>query len=471
MNRTLLLIAMALLAAAACKKETITTSKDARLLTSSDTLYFDTVFTARGSVTKQVRIINPNEQGIRISNLSLVGGSGSAYQINVNGTPGISFSNLELDAGDSLYVFVRVNVDPTSDNSPFLVKDSLLIESNGNTSKVQLVAYGQNANYIASGRITTNTTWTNTRPYVITGPLVVDTNAILTIEEGCRIYCNATAPIIVNGSLQTIGDRFDSTRISFRADRLDEPYKDLPGSWPGIVFNTISRNNVLRYTNILNAYQAIVVGGGAAQLPAKLTMSHCIIDNAYDLGLFAFNTSIDATNCQFTQIGNEGLPGNGGSNVIISGGGNINFNHCTLATFANFYQNHKQPVLYITNSTGTGAANLNMLISNTIIFGQSGFTEDELVTAPAAGAAFNVQLRNVLYKAKNDPSGISVSESLRNQDPLFDTINTSLRLYNYRLRSNSPCVDAGINTTANTDLDGLPRPVGTRPDMGAYEKQ
>ena len=33
-----------------------------------------------------------------------------------------------------------------------------------------------------------NITWTNNLPYVILGSLVVDTNATLTIEPGCKIY-------------------------------------------------------------------------------------------------------------------------------------------------------------------------------------------------------------------------------------------------------------------------------------------
>jgi hypothetical protein len=80
-------------------------------------------------------------------------------------------------------------------------------------------------------------------------------------------------------------------------------------------------------------------------------------------------------------------------------------------------------------------------------------------------------MRNVLYKVKTDPADISFSNSLKNLDPLFDTINTSLRIFNWRLRDGSPCIDAGLPGGPPIDLDGKPRPVGTKPDMGCYEKQ
>jgi hypothetical protein len=44
---------------------------------------------------------------------------------------------------------------------------------------------------------------------------------------------------------------------------------------------------------------------------------------------------------------------------------------------------------------------------------------------------------------------------------------------NLRLQSNSPCINAGLNSAApgSTDLDGNPRIVGGTVDMGAYECQ
>lgn len=57
----------------ACSKDSFIDSADARLLTSSDTLRFDTVFTSTGSVTQIFTLSNNNNQKLRIDEVSLAG--------------------------------------------------------------------------------------------------------------------------------------------------------------------------------------------------------------------------------------------------------------------------------------------------------------------------------------------------------------------------------------------------------------
>ena len=66
----------------ACKKESFITSPDARVTITADSLKYDTVFTTTGSVTQSFKIINENDQKLRISSLKLMGGNSSAYKIN-----------------------------------------------------------------------------------------------------------------------------------------------------------------------------------------------------------------------------------------------------------------------------------------------------------------------------------------------------------------------------------------------------
>jgi len=59
-------------------------------------------------------------------------------------------------------------------------------------------------------------------------------------------------------------------------------------------------------------------------------------------------------------------------------------------------------------------------------------------------------------------------------DPLFvDPCNPDLNTRNYRLQADSPCINTGdpnhIAESNETDLDGQPRIIGSRIDMGAYE--
>ena len=133
-----------------CRKDELLTSGDVQLRFSDDTLLYDTVFATIGSVTKNLRIYNDYDQPINISNIRLAGGNTSYYRMNVNGLPGSSFDNIELRAGDSLWIFVEVTVDPNSQLLPYVVQDSIVFETNGRTQDVDLVAWGQNAHFIVA---------------------------------------------------------------------------------------------------------------------------------------------------------------------------------------------------------------------------------------------------------------------------------------------------------------------------------
>ena len=87
------------------------------------------------------------------------------------------------------------------------------------------------------------------------------------------------------------------------------------------------------------------------------------------------------------------------------------------------------------------------------------------------GSFFNVEFDQVLWRVQTKPANSTINGDINNQSPLFDTINTSEKIYSFRLREGSPAIDKGSNTSVSIDLDGKPRPVGTKPDLGAYEKQ
>ena len=190
-----------------CKKESFITSPDARVIITADTLKYDTVFVISGSVYQSFKIVNENNQKLRLTSIKLMGGSNSAYKINVDGIPGPQLNNLEIEANDSLYVFVQVNINQNVSNLPFIVRDSIQISYNGKNRLLQLEAWGQNAHFFRNKIISANETWNNDLPYVILGSLLINANQTLTINKGCRIYVHADAPIIVDGTLQANGQR------------------------------------------------------------------------------------------------------------------------------------------------------------------------------------------------------------------------------------------------------------------------
>ena len=443
-----------------CKKENITNDPSDLLQTSTDSLHFDTVFTSTGSITQFVRIINNNNKAIIISSVSLAGGSSSPFRINVDGVPGPEVNNLKIGENDSAYIFVTVTINPDASTLPFIVRDSIGISYNGNVQYIQLDAYGRNAHFFRNRQISGIETWNNDLPYVILGGITVEANAILNINKSCRIFMHADAPFIVNGTLNVNGEKYDSTRVVFTGDRLDEPYRDFPAGYPGIIFSNSSTNNVLNYATIKNAYQGIVVTGPSSF--TKLRLNETIIDNAYDAGILAINSSIEARNV---------LVSNCGKNIFLVNGGQYNFTHCTAVSFSNNYIQHRNPVLVISNFLNQEVNDLNAVFRNCIFWGEeNGLVQNEVEVLKQGNSAFYVNFDQVLWNVQNAPGNIISSGIINNQDPDFEFINTADRIYNFRLKGNSPALEKGVNTGILTDLDGNPRAVGL-PDLGAYEKQ
>ncbi|HEY5406507.1 MAG TPA: hypothetical protein VIJ92_05460 [Ginsengibacter sp.] len=444
-----------------CRKDSFITSPQANLSTSADTLKYDTVFTSAGSVTQSFKIFNNNNQKLRLSQVKLFGGAASAFKINVDGTSATEVDNIEINANDSIYVFVQVNVDPTAANLPFLIQDSILINYNGNQKFVQLQAYGQNAIFLNSVTVKENISWIKTRPYVILGGILIDSNATLTIQQGTRVYLHANAPFLVDGTLIVNGTKQDS--VVFNSDRLDPDYKDLPAGWPGIFFSSLSKDNRLTHAVIKNAYQGIIAQDLSLDANPKVTLSQCVLDNIYDAGVLGINTNIYADNC---------LISNCGSNVLLELGGDYRFINCTVASYNNFYITHQNPVLQASNAAMQNGVvltePLKAFFQNCIFWGDDGNVDDEIAINIQNGNPFPVSFDHVLYKAKNDiANGTFDPQSIRNMDPQFDSIDVSHNYYDFHLMDNSPAIDAGVITAFPRDLDDKLR--DAKPDIGCYE--
>ncbi len=444
-----------------CKKDSFFAGTDASLGLSSDSLRYDTVFTSTGSVTQSMKIFNRNDQKLRLSSIKLAGGASSPYKINVNGIPGPLLNNVDIAANDSIYVFVTVTINPTLASLPFIVSDSVAINYNGNTRFLQLEAFGQNAVFIRNGVITGNSTFTNTLPYVILGGLQVNSTASLTVNAGTKIYCHADAPMLIDGKLLCNGTK--SQPVIFNGDRLDDPYSSFPASWPGIYLRSTSKDNAFQFTYVKNAFQAVVVTDPSGNANPKLTMKQCIIDNALDAGLLCSNTSVTAENC---------LISNCGKNINVDYGGTYSFTHCTVAAYSNSYVLHKKAAAYFSNANDANqTALLNVLLRNSIVYGDSGFVNSEIELNKTGSNPFTVTVDHCLYRATTDPANATFSQSIKNIDPSFDSINTNRRFYDFHITKDlgAPGINRGIVTALPKDLDDNNRNVGL-PDLGAYEK-
>ena len=453
-----------------CKKEKLLTDGDAYIYFSADTLKFDTVFTTTGSITRSFKVFNPNEGSIRFSSIRLMGGNASSFRININGLQTFSQQDVELEAGDSMYVFVTVNAQPQSTNLPFLINDSIEFAWNGNQSFVQLKAFGQNAYFLRGKKITSDTTWNNALPIVLLDSLIVTENATLTITEGTKIYVHAQTPFIVKGTLNLQGRK--NEEVTFQGDRLDEYYRDLPGSWNGLTFTERSQNNTLKFAVIKNAINGIEAKEKnlPSLLTPVLTLKQCIIDNASACGILCTKTSLMADNC---------LISNCGQNVQINKGGQAKFINCTMVAYSTDFQLHQQPGLFLSNAQWENNAwatyDLQALFQNCIIWGDGGMSNDEVELQKESGALFEVNLENCLYRAESVLTDAIFTDCIQNQAPSFDTLDFNTNRFDFRTNNDplSPNIDMGKTpaTPADKDLDDLPRVAGLKIDIGCYERQ
>ena len=371
-NNKIFFLALTVLSAfyfSSCKKDKIITDPSATVRFSQDSILFDTVFTQIGSATKNFRIINGNKQKIKISSINLIKGNSSSFIVNVDGAPGKTFTDIEIAANDSMYVFVQVNIDPNNINSPFIVQDILEFNVNGNIQKVKLEAWGQNAYYhyptdaikfkdgsylpyslvdaLASSYSVNGTTFTfnNDKPHVVYGYLVVDSLQKLIVQPGTRFFMNYKAGLWVykDGEMKIQGQL--GNEVTFQGARRESDYADEPGQWDRIWINEGSNHNEINYAIIKNAYigvQTEVIGNTIGG-PGRLKLTNTKIQNMSMWGLYSLAYNIYGannviSNCQEYSV-----------NLLL--GGKYTFLHCT---FANYWEKDKardKPTLFVNNHT------------------------------------------------------------------------------------------------------------------------
>jgi hypothetical protein len=444
----------------ACSKENVfTTDPSAKLYFSTDSILFDTLFTSVGSTTRRLKVFNPNKKSVHISEIKLGGGSSSSYQININGQAVNQVSGIDLAGNDSLYLFVKVNINPTNASSPFVVADSILFQTNGNLQKIQLAAYGQNAVFFHNKVINQDEIWDKTLPYVIMDSVTVNENVKLTIKEGTKIYFHKGSKLLVSGSLHVEGLKNDT--VTFLSDRFERIYQEEPGQWNGIHLLQTSTDNQINFALIKNALIGIQVNSLAVNNNPKLLLTNCIIKNMEVAGIAMFNTEVKAFNNLFYNCGQFLTYG--------VGGGIYDFKQNTFAAL-NINFSRKTPAVYfadfLTKNNATETASLEVHLTNNIIWGS---LDEELVFEKKGAVPLNINLTSNLIKTKT--ASFNNGGNIINEDPLF----SNPRNEDYTLIQGSPCIDKGADLTADPyfnpflmkDLKDKPRSFPS--ELGCYE--
>lgn len=330
-----------------CKKEKFTTDEGDKLAFSTDTLRFDTVFTTLGSATRFFKIYNPHKKSIRISKIYLAAGAASRFNLNVDGTPGDSFTDLEIAPEDSMYVFAEVTINPNAplSESPFILDEDLIFETNGNTQTVVLEAWGQNANYIPSRFSADSITvydcgggewvWDDPKPYVVYGRVFV-VNCTLRLPAGTHVYVHGglykenqgdTATVFGNDGLLSVADNARlvvegtlQNPVIIEDDRLEPEFDEETGQWAALWLQRGTKGNRIENCIIRNGIIGVYVDS-AAELSIKNTQ----IYQTSGPGLYGFHSKITAENCLFHT--------NGGYSIRLDYGGEYKFDYCTAAQY------------------------------------------------------------------------------------------------------------------------------------------
>ena len=432
---------------------------------SSDTVFFDTIFTYVGSTTKILQVYNKSNKPVKIDKI-YVANSNTKFRMNIDGQPGNYADDIVIDANDSMFIFVEVTIDPTKDD--LIEADSLIFISGSNQQQVLLYAVGMDVHLFNGERLQTQT-WVNDKPYLIYNSVLVDTDQVLTIDPGVQIYSHRNSFIIVSGTLVCNGDK--DNPISMRGDRIDdEYYLDKPGQWGGIYFLPGSHDNFINYTKITEGFYGIGVDSSINLNYPTLFLNNSTIAHCSYMGLMGKNTSITALNSVIADCGVH--------NVGLLFSGVYSFYHCTIQN--NYTASvRNSPAVGIMNYTKDENNNLHYegfisaYFANSIIYGNQ--KTEFIVSAYDTTNSLAFTVQNCLLKLDlqyTDTSLAMYQNVLVNQDPQYVDIDT----FDYHLSENSPCIDkANFEIDNNNatylqfDMDGIDRLINSKPDIGAFE--
>ena len=506
-----------------CRKDFDTIPNSGTLEFSKTTVYLDTVFSNISSSTYQLKVYNKTNNDINIPSIGLKKGNNSKYRLLIDGKTGVDadnsgfgdgklFSNIEILANDSLYVFIEAtagiaNANPTD----LLYTDEILFDGGSSfKQKVNLVTLIQDAIFLYPERspnqngsynyenlqIGSNPPqniygfflsdndplngneliFTNAKPYVIYGYAAVPPGKVLTINPGARVHFHDASGIIVanTGSIQVNGTtstdpKLLENEVIFEGDRLEPDFSEIPGQWGTIYLTDGSTNNKFSNLTIKNASVGILIEGKDA---TTVQIKNTQIYNASNVGILTRNAKINGENVVINNAGQYAL--------ATTLGGSYDFKHCT---FTNFWKGgaRQSPAVLVDNSFFNGEtvfiADMQANFYNSIIYGSNNI---ELGLNKNSGALFNVNIENCLirfndinnqfdnnvnYAPVRNATNILSNNSNANNPQFKDTDKNNLRI-----GTNSAAKAKGNNLyLVPNDADGKLRSTPSNPDLGAYE--
>lgn len=322
----------------------VTDDGSVRLEFSADTLAFDTVFTTVGTPTRMLTVYNRTGDNLRLSSVTLAGGRASRFRLNVDGDTALVAREVEIAAGDSIFIFVQANIDPNDATQPFLVEDAILF---GNGQRLPLTAWGRNAVYHRRGSgdstwfaVIDCEGWDHTRPHVFVETAAVLDGHTLALGPGEELYFCPGAMLIVdsNAHLRALGTA--EAPVVFSSVRHDGWYEFLPGQWQTVWFYNYSTGNVIDHAVVENA-----VGGLRCYPGAQLTVTNTVIRNMSDCAIIGQGASITGRNLLVYDC----LAG-----VTVLKGGSYDFRQSTFANYWSYSARKIETIVLANNAIEGG---------------------------------------------------------------------------------------------------------------------
>ncbi len=403
-----------------CEKNNAGDGDEAKLTFSADTVAFDTLFTTIGSTTLQVKVYNRSNRDVVLESVRLAGGSESPFRLNVDGDTSLVARNVEIMAGDSIFIFIQANVHAdTMRVRPFIVEDAILF-SNG--QRLPVTAWGRNAVYhrVLPGDTTWYSVvdcehWDHTRPHVILGAAAVLDGHTLRLQEGDELYFGDGAMLVFDTNARLVAKGTAEQPVLFTSLRHDGWYSFLPGQWQCIWFTGGSTGDTIDHAVVENG-----TGGLRAYPGAEFTVSNTVIRNMSDCALIGQGGAITGRNLLvYDCLGS----------LTVLQGGSYSFTGCTFADYWPYSPRNQESVIlanYMITTDGTVAGDLTQAdFTDCIIWGSR---EQEVLLAGMEGFSLNYSFNHCWVKGTE---GVS--------DPMFVDKDNG----DYHLEEGSPAEGIG----------------------------
>lgn len=254
----------------------------------------------------------------------------------------------------------------------------------------------------------------------------------------------------------------------------------------------IQARNYARLTVVNVAFENNTAGnGGAIHIRGPLTIAQSVFTNnvATNAGGAVFS-DLDSVISASVFISNAAL---GAGSPSLGGGGAMRLNIGPNWVINSIFARNWAPA----NAPGGAVFRISSLndthILHCTIVGQDSVTPNSAIYTTSGGGIYSTEVRNTIIASHTIALHRSGSIVLTEDYNLFDgnitntlggsfgpvlsgghSVSATPKFVNagqnnFRLMGDSPAIDAGADTGIRADLDGVARPLGLQPDIGAFE--